>query len=135
MAEKGHGAFVNNQRIITPDSPGKDILSCLTLGKNHDQRTLALADQHIVRSLGSAALEMCMVAIGALDVYMVGKEYLRVTDIAASTLIIREAGGIVKDVEGNDLDMELSLDYRTSVIAACTEELITCVLPQEKVKN
>ena len=135
MAEKGCGAFVNNQRIITPNAPGKFIMSCLSLGKNYDETTLALADQHNVRSLGSAALEMCMVALGALDVYMVGKPYLRVTDIAAATLIVREAGGLVKDTQGKNLDMELSLNDRTSVIAACSEEIIKCYLPKEKVKN
>lgn len=125
--EKGRGAFLNKQPVITPDSPGRDVISCLSLGKNHDERTIALADNNIVRSLGSAALEMCMVAVGALDVYMVGKEYLRVTDIAASTLIVREAGGIVTDSSGKSLDMQLSLDYRTSVIASCNWELIHCI--------
>ena len=56
--------------------------------------------------------------------YVIGKEYLRVTDIAASTLIMREAGGVVTDIRGEELDMSLSLDDRTSVIAACSEELI-----------
>ena len=124
--EKGHGTFMNKQPIVTPDNPGRDTISCLSLGKNHDERTIALADNNIVRSLGSASLEMCMVAIGALDLYMVGKEYLRVTDIAASTLIVREAGGLVKNIQGIELDMPLTLDKRTSVIAACNEELIQC---------
>jgi len=66
---------------------------------------------------------------------MVGKPYLRVTDIAAATLIVREAGGLVKDTQGKNLDMELSLNDRTSVIAACSEEIIKCYLPKEKVKN
>ena len=125
-AEKGHGAYLNKQPVITPDNPGRDTISCLSLGKNHDERTIALADNNIVRSLGSASLEMCMVAIGALDLYMVGKEYLRVTDIAASTLIVREAGGLVRNIQGKELDMPLTLDERTSVIAACNEELIQC---------
>jgi myo-inositol-1(or 4)-monophosphatase len=65
-----------------------------------------------------------MVAMGALDFYVIGKEYLRVTDIAASTLIMREAGGIVTDIHGEELDVSLSLDERTSVIAACSDELV-----------
>jgi len=124
IAEKGHGAFLNNKRIHTPDLPAKEMLSSLTLGKNFDKTTLSLARKDKVRSLGSASLEMCMVAIGALDFYVVGKEYLRVTDIAASTLVVREAGGIVTNILGEKLDMSLNLDDRTSVIAACNEELV-----------
>ena len=124
IAEKGHGAFLNKKRIIVPDVPAKEILSSITLGKNFDELTISLAKKGVVRSLGSASLEMCMVAAGALDFYVIGREYLRVTDIAASVLIVQEAGGIVTDVHGEQLDMPLSLDDRTSVIAACNEELI-----------
>ncbi len=124
FAEKEYGAFLNKKRISVPDVPAKEILSSITLGKNFDSLTLSLAKKGVVRSLGSASLEMCMVAMGALDFYVIGKEYLRVTDIAASTLIMREAGGVVTDIHGEELDMSLSLDDRTSVIAACSEELI-----------
>jgi fructose-1,6-bisphosphatase/inositol monophosphatase family enzyme len=65
-----------------------------------------------------------MITVGALDFYVVGREYIRVTDIAASTLIVREAGGIVTNAQGKQLEMSLSLDERVSVIAACNEELI-----------
>jgi fructose-1,6-bisphosphatase/inositol monophosphatase family enzyme len=100
------------------------MLSSLTLGKNYNKTTISLAKKGKVRSLGSASLEMCMVAIGALDFYVVGKEYLRVTDIAASTIIVREAGGIVTNIFGEKLDMPFNLNNRTSIIAACNEELV-----------
>ncbi len=124
FAEKEYGTFLNKKRIGVPDVPAKEILSSITLGKNFDALTLSLAKKGVVRSLGSASLEMCMVAMGALDFYVIGKEYLRVTDIAASTLIMREAGGVVTDIHGEELDMSLSLDERTSVIAACSDELV-----------
>jgi len=108
--------------------PAKEVLSSITLGKNFDALTLSLAKKGVVRSLGSASLEMCMVATGALDFYVIGKEYLRVTDIAASTIIVQEAGGVVTDIHGEKLDMSLSLDDRTSVIAACNEELVRKIL-------
>ena len=65
-----------------------------------------------------------MVATGALDFYVVGKEYLRVIDIAASTLILRQAGGVVTNILGEPLDIHLNLDERTSVIADCNEEMV-----------
>ena len=124
MAEKGHGAFYNKKQIGVPDIPCNEILSSITLGRNYDNLTIPLAKKDKVRSLGAASLEMCMVATGALDYYIVGKEYLRVTDIAASTLIVREAGGIVTDIKGEQLEMSLDLNERTSVITACSRELI-----------
>jgi fructose-1,6-bisphosphatase/inositol monophosphatase family enzyme len=128
LAEKNKGAFLNNNQIAVPECPEKLLLSSLTLGKNIDEVTNFLAQRDIVRSLGSASLEMCMVAIGALDFYVVGREFMRVTDIAASTLIVREAGGLVKNTAGEELEMDFTLDERTSVVAACSEELIHQIL-------
>jgi fructose-1,6-bisphosphatase/inositol monophosphatase family enzyme len=127
-AEKGFGAYLNKERIGVPDVPDTEICSSLALGKNFDKVTISLAKKEKVRSLGSASLEMCMVALGALDSYVVGKEYLRVVDIAASTLILREAGGIVTNILGEELDMPFNLDERTSVVAACNEELIKKII-------
>ena len=127
-AEKSHGAFLNGNRIGTPEIPDKEPLSSLSLGKNYDKVTISLAKKDKVRSLGSASLEMCMVAIGALDYYVVGREYIRIIDIAASTLILREAGGIVTNVFGEELDMPFSLDERSSVVAACSEEVIKKII-------
>ncbi|KYK22409.1 hypothetical protein AYK24_02240 [Thermoplasmatales archaeon SG8-52-4] len=130
-AEKGHGAFLNKKRLGVPDIPCKEILSSLALGKNFDRVTISLAKKDKVRSLGSASLEMCMVALGALDFYVVGKEYIRVVDIAASTLILREAGGIVTNIFGIDIDMTFSLDERSSVVAACNEELVKKIISKD----
>ncbi|RLF62783.1 MAG: hypothetical protein DRN16_00550 [Thermoplasmata archaeon] len=124
VAEKNRGAFLNNRRISVYDYPYRDLVSSLTLGKNIDSKTLCLSKKHYVRSFGCVSLEMCMVATGALDFFLTGKEFMRVVDIAASTLIVREAGGFVKNIHGEELDMDLNLDERTSVVAACTEELI-----------
>jgi fructose-1,6-bisphosphatase/inositol monophosphatase family enzyme len=129
-AEKGHGAFLNNKKIGVPEIPHKEPLSSLALGINFDKITISLAKKNKVRSLGSASLEMCMVAIGALDFYIIGKEYMRVIDIAASTLILREAGGFVKNIYGMELDMPFNLDERSSVVAACSEELIKKIILQ-----
>jgi fructose-1,6-bisphosphatase/inositol monophosphatase family enzyme len=127
-AEKHHGAFLNTMPIRVCEMPPKDILSSITLGKSSTKKAHALAKQGYVRSLGSASLEMCMVAIGALDYYYVGKDLMRVIDIAASTLIVREAGGFVKTVENKDLDMAFDLGERTSVVAACSEAVIKEIL-------
>jgi len=73
-----------------------------------------------------------MVAVGGLDFYVLGNEYLRVIDIAASTLIVREAGGFVKNISGDELDMKFTLDERTSVVAACSEDVIRSIIFKSK---
>jgi myo-inositol-1(or 4)-monophosphatase len=53
---------------------------------------------HDVRRGGSAALDLCQVAAGKLDGYW--ELRLRPWDVAAGTLIAREAGAAVTDFEG-----------------------------------
>jgi len=122
-AEKNRGAFLNKKQISVADCPSKNMVSSLVLGRTSDPVTLSLAQKHNVRAFGACSLEMCLVATGALDYYVVGKEHIRVIDLAAATLIVREAGGVVKTIRGEDLDMEFTLDTRTSLVAACTQDL------------
>lgn len=71
---------------------------------------------HSIRTLGSAALNMAMVALGAADCnYEFG---IHAWDIAAGDLIVREAGGITLDPAGGPLDL---LSRR--VLAASSPEL------------
>jgi len=129
-AEKHRGAFLNNTRIRVCEIPSKHILSSISLGKNYTPRAGVLSKKGNVRSYGSASLEMCLVACSALDYYFVGRDILRVVDIAAATLIVREAGGYVKTITGDDLDMEFDVTNRTSVLATCSETLLKELLPK-----
>jgi myo-inositol-1(or 4)-monophosphatase len=53
-----------------------------------------------VRRPGAAALDLCYVAAGRLDAFWeIG---LKSWDLAAGTLIIREAGGIVSGLDGSE---------------------------------
>ncbi len=127
-AEKYHGSFLNNAPIRVCEVPSSEMISSISLGKNHTLKAGFLSKKGNIRSLGSASLEMCMVAMGALDYYFVGKDILRVVDIAASTLIVQEAGGFVKTVYGADLDMGFNLEERTSILASCSDKLIVDLL-------
>ncbi|MBS3801364.1 MAG: hypothetical protein KGY65_01290 [Candidatus Thermoplasmatota archaeon] len=124
IAEAGMGAFCNKNHILVPDVAAREPVFAVTLGKRCSDKTLDMLKNSVVRSLGAASLEMCLVGTGALDAYIVEREYMRVTDIAASTLFLREAGGFVMDLHGDSLDMILSLDERTSVIAAGNMNLV-----------
>lgn len=113
-AQRGKGATLNGRRIrVRPEGSGERVYS-VGLPKGD------AAPPGILRSFGASALEMCLVASGALDAYHFGRPILRVIDVAASTLIVREAGGVVLDRAGNDLDMALSLAPRFGLTAAST---------------
>ncbi|MEA2054522.1 MAG: inositol monophosphatase family protein [Candidatus Thermoplasmatota archaeon] len=123
VAEKGKGAFLNGKKIKV-DTALTDPIFSLVLGKSGDEKTWKAVNIYSIRSLGAAALEMCLVASGSINAYFEGKEHLRVTDFAASTLIVREAGGKVFDAKGNILDAGFDLEKRSSVLAVSCEKIL-----------
>jgi myo-inositol-1(or 4)-monophosphatase len=64
----------------------------------------ALHAAQAVRRLGSAALNLCYIAAGRLDVYWATS--VQAWDVAAGVLIVREAGGVVTALDGGSLDLE-----------------------------
>lgn len=113
-AIRGQGA-TRNGKPIRVRSTDKDLLvSSPTAGKTGG----------VHRSFGACALEMCLVASGGLDCYHYPKPTLRIIDVAAATLIVREAGGVVADPRaGKDLELPLSLAPRFGLTAASSREL------------
>ena len=89
-AENNNGAFFNNQRIKV--SKKKDLESCLfgTGGKEKVETNL------ITRKSGSAALDMAYVAAGRYDGYF--QNNLNLWDVAAGIIIVKEAGGVINEV-------------------------------------
>ena len=88
-AEKDNGAFFNNQRIRV--SKRNDINECLfALGKIENRFNFTF------RRTGCAALDMAYVAAGRFDGYFQKK--LNIWDVAAGILIVKEAGGIINDI-------------------------------------
>ena len=95
-AEKNNGAFFNNQRIKV--SKKKDLTSCLfgTGGKEKIETDL------ITRKSGSAALDMAYVAAGRYDGYF--QNNLNLWDIAAGIIIVKEAGGVINEINLSEND-------------------------------
>ncbi len=120
-AIEGEGAFKNGTSI-EPIKKTSDNTFCIYLGKYALPKSGEIASRATrVRSLGSAALSMCMVAEGVFDLFYhrtpEKKKSLRITDLAASTLILREVGGEVYEGEWDILEMGISPDERKDVIA------------------
>jgi fructose-1,6-bisphosphatase/inositol monophosphatase family enzyme len=122
LAEKGKGSFLNGKRIKVND--GSPTIISPVLGRSGNEITWKLVKKNNIRAMGSAALEMCLVASGSTDAYFMGKELLRSTDIAASSLIVRESGGEVFNANGRILDMDLNLDERSSVLALASRKFL-----------
>ena len=94
-AEKNNGAFFNNQRIKV--SKKKDIESCL-FGTGGEKIEADL----VTPKSGSAALDMAYVAAGRYDGYF--QNNLNLWDVAAGIIIVKEAGGIINEINLSEND-------------------------------
>ena len=121
-AEKGGGAFRNGKKIATRTYEPKDRLFSVYLGTQAAPAAYRIAKgARRVRSLGSASLDLCCVASGAFDLYYMNSNAearLRIMDIAAGVLLVREAGGVVVETKQKELDMAVDLKARTNLVAA-----------------
>ncbi len=90
-AEKNNGAFFNNQRIRV--SKKNEIDDCLfvTGGKLKTEPNIPY------RKSGCAALDMAYVASGRYDGYF--QKNLNIWDVAAGILLVKEAGGLVNEID------------------------------------
>ncbi|MBY0568463.1 MAG: inositol monophosphatase [Hyphomonadaceae bacterium] len=108
-AEKGAGAYLNDRRLrVAARADMRDALFATGtpfLGKPGHDKALkeignVIAKSAGIRRFGSAALDLAYVAAGRFDGYW--ERNLNVWDIAAGTVIVREAGGTVIEVDGGD---------------------------------
>ena len=76
------------------------------------------------RHFGANALEMAMFAKGLMDVFIDLRNKIRIQDIAAGYVIVKEAGGILVDENLNQLDANLSYETRISFIAAANQGIL-----------
>ena len=109
MASRGQGALLNDRRIRV--SNRVELNRCL-IGTGFPVVDQSMMDKYLAilkdflsktaggRREGSAALDLCSVAVGRLDGFF--EFNLKPWDVAAGALIVKEAGGIVTDMQGND---------------------------------
>ena len=105
FAEKDNGAYFNNQRIRV--SKKNELNNCLfvTGGKINQEPDLSY------RKSGCAALDMAYVAAGRYDGYF--QYNLNLWDIAAGIVLVKEAGGILNEID-------LSNNKNIKIIASST---------------
>ena len=106
-AARGEGATLNGAPIhVTPCEAIEDAL--LVTGfpydvREHPERHVPLFQAFLLRAQGirrdgSAALNLCYLATGRFDGFWEG--HLSAWDVAAGSLIVREAGGTITDYAG-----------------------------------
>jgi myo-inositol-1(or 4)-monophosphatase len=111
FAQKGHGAFLNDEpiKVSNIDDLAASLLAtgfpadtATSKHRNIEPFTHITNESHGVRRDGSAALDLCFVACGRLDGFWEMK--LAPWDVAAGSLIVNEAGGQVSNLENGKLD-------------------------------
>jgi myo-inositol-1(or 4)-monophosphatase len=127
-AAKGEGARYDGKKIRTSDA---SVLDEAVVGVDFSRVPDAVEKivplvraAKSVRSLGSAALEICHVASGCLDAYVDLRGKLRTVDIAAAMLIVEEAGGVFLQPDGASFgNYPLTELNRFSVIASANKQI------------
>jgi myo-inositol-1(or 4)-monophosphatase len=106
-AVAGQGAQLNGRTIHVSATDALNDAVCSSgfpydkhLNPDNNSREWTAFLKHIrgERRLGSAALDLCYVATGRLDGYW--EKDLKLWDVMAGLLIVREAGGVVTDYAG-----------------------------------
>lgn len=109
-AEKGKGAFLNDRRRLRVAARKTLADAVVVTGIPHrgrpghprflDEMKTVMVEVAGLRRSGSAALDMAYVAAGRYDGYW--ERGLKAWDLAAGIVLVREAGGLVMDVNGGD---------------------------------
>ncbi len=116
FAEKGNGAYLNDQRMRV--SARSKLMDCIiftggpSFKSNDEDKKLSLKEYEKfsskvgtpLRKMGSASLDMAYVAAGRCDGFW--QRNLNYWDIAAGIILVKEAGGFVTDFNGNDKYIE-----------------------------
>jgi myo-inositol-1(or 4)-monophosphatase len=108
-AEKGAGAYLNDKRLrVAGRNDMREAIFATGTpfhGKPGHEQSLGEIERVIdksagIRRWGAAALDLAYVAAGRYDGYW--ERGLNVWDIAAGAVLVREAGGVVSEIDGGD---------------------------------
>jgi len=106
LAERGHGAYLNGQRLhVSSEHVLRRSLLATGFPYDAERRRQAVRDfvhfidvARAIRRDGTAAIDLCYVAAGRFDGFW--ERELSPWDTAAGVLLVREAGGMVTNEAG-----------------------------------
>jgi myo-inositol-1(or 4)-monophosphatase len=111
VAEKGHGAYLNDKRLrvaarkALPETLMATGIPYMARGTDAErERSLAEVKAVVsrtsgIRRCGAASLDLAFTAAGRFDAFW--ERGLNPWDIAAGILLVREAGGLVSNLDGS----------------------------------
>ena len=133
-ASKGKGAFFNNEQIkVHKKDPIYKIVGINTSGASPElmKKLHPIFEKHNhTRHFGANALEMALFARGLMDIFIDLRGKIRIQDIAAGYVIVKEADGLLLDADFNPLDADLSYETRVSFIAAANQKILDEVMSE-----
>lgn len=124
-ASLGDGAFLNGKpiRVSSCTSLHEALLvASFSASVQRDSAEIGrflevLVECQALRRLGSAALNLAYLACGRLDGYWATS--VKIWDVAAGILLAREAGAVVRGIDGGELELA-----RPRLVAAASSELL-----------
>ena len=132
-ASKGRGAFLDGERIsVAAQEELYRVVGVNTSGATQDlvRRMQPVFENNHARHFGANALEMAMLAQGRMDILIDLRKKIRIQDIAAGYLIVKEAGGLMLDENLGQLDADLGYGTRISFIAAANNGILDEIMSQ-----
>lgn len=135
-ATKGKGSFLNKKRLrVHTKEPVYRIVGINTSGASSSlmRKLQPVFEKHNhTRHFGANALEMAMFSKGLLDIFIDLRGKIRIQDIAAGYLIVKEAGGLLLDENFKPLDSDLGYERRLSFIASSSKDILNKVFSEIK---
>lgn len=126
-AVRGKGAYLNERRLVIDNksiAEGIVAFGCARYNEGDTDLLFDVVKALYLRSLsirngGSAALDLCRVAAGANVIYLELK--LQPYDYAAASVIIEEAGGVIRQADGSEITLDRPCSILGGTAVACDE--------------
>ena len=135
-ASKGKGAFLDKKKIsVQNKKPLYKIIGINTSGASTEQLKKlepVFQNHNHTRHFGANALEMAMLAQGLMDIYIDFRGKIRIQDLAAGYLLVKEAGGLILNENLEPLESDLSYEARLSFVTAANNEILDEVFSKIK---
>jgi len=134
-ASKGKGSFLDGKQIsVHKKTPLYKIVGVNTSGASQEimkKLQIIFENHNHTRHFGANALEMAMFAQGLMDIFIDLRKKIRIQDVAAGYIIVKESGGLLLDEEFNPLDSDLSYETRISFVAAANQQILDEMFPEK----
>lgn len=123
-AANGEGAFMDSKPLKTLKKTGKPIYAIYAYGSGKiPDRIIDIQENDcVVRTMGSMALDICMVARGAFYAVIDTRNKVSIYDLMAASIVLQETGGVITDIKGKPLD---------EIPVTCSGISILCAVDRE----